>query len=164
MSIIKKMWIVLFWIITIFTLNFGYCGLDDWTTPSSWDTVIDITDPQVGTTTVEDPDDWAQLFTRKLKWILWLDKPNNYETKLWYIIALIQIAVNWLLWILAFVALVYMLYCGFLVFSSGADDKNATKGKKWISTAAIALAWIGLSWLIISAMIRFIRLISNSGN
>ena len=55
-----------------------------------------------------------------------------------------------------------MIYCGFLVFSSGSDDKNASKGKKWISTAAIALTGIGLSWLIISAMIRFIQRISTT--
>ena len=104
---------------------------------------------------------WPQKFTDKLGWILHLPTKTDYTTSLWYILSLIQILVNWLLWILAFVAIIYMLYCGFLVLSSGSDDKNASKGKKWISTAAIALAWIGISWLVISAMIWFIDLISN---
>ena len=61
-----------------------------------------------------------------------------------------------------FIALIYMLYCWFLVISSWSDDKNASKGKKWIKTAAIAIAWVWLAWLIISVMIRFIGVITKS--
>ena len=106
--------------------------------------------------------EWAYTLTENLEWVLEPYEETKYEDKLWYITSLIQIVINWLLWVLALIALVYMLYCWFLVFSSGSDDKNASKGKKWISTATIALAGIGLSWLIISAMIRFINLISNN--
>ncbi len=164
MSIIKKIWIALFWIMTTFTLNFGYCYMDDWKGPSNRDIDPKLETPQVGTSTITSIDDWPKTFSDKLKWILQLPKPENYPTALWYIISLIKISINWLLSLLATVALVYMLYCGFLVFTSWADDKNASKGKKWISTAAIALAWILLSWLIISAIIRFISLVSKSGN
>lgn len=93
----------------------------------------------------------------KLVWILIPDKPENYDTSLWYAMQLIQIIINWLLWILAFVSLIYMLYCGYLIFSSWADEWSAKKWKAWIKTSAIALAWIGLSWLIISAMIWFVQ-------
>ena len=90
-------------------------------------------------------------------WIVHLDQVENYDTELWYALSLIQITVNWTLWILAIVVFVYMLYNWFLVLSAWSDDKNVSKWKKWISNAAIAIAWIGLAWLIISAMIRFIK-------
>ena len=98
-----------------------------------------------------------QEWNEKLKWILHFPERSEYSTPLWYTLKLIQFFINWILGILSFVALMYMLYCWFLVFSSWSDDKNMQKGKKWISTAAIALAWIWLSWLIISAMIWFIN-------
>lgn len=104
---------------------------------------------------------WTSYETNKLEWILKFPEREQYSSTLWYALSLIQISINWILWILATVALIYMLYCWFLVFSSWADDKNAQKGRKWISTAAIALAWIGLSRLIISLMLRFINILTN---
>ena len=99
---------------------------------------------------------WTTAVSNNILNIIKVPQPDSYNTKLWYVLSLVQVSINRLLWILSTVALVYMLYCGFLVFFSGAEDKNASKGKKWIKTATIALAWIGLSWLIISAMIRLI--------
>lgn len=98
----------------------------------------------------------------KLQWVLRFQEREEYSTTLWYAVSLVQVAINWILWILAFVALAYMLYSWFLVLSSWADDSKAKKGRKWISTAAIALAWIWLSWLIVSAMIWFITFLSES--
>jgi len=152
---IKKLFISLFVIISIFSLSF-WEWLKTWPEKEWFDPTTSGT-PKIKDEEITDIDKWSVTFSDKLKGILHLPEKEKYETSLWYVIALIQITINWLLWILAFVALVYMLYCGFLVVTSGADDKNATKGKKWISTAAIALAWIGLSWLIISCMIRFIK-------
>lgn len=157
MTFIKKIWIFIFEIIGLFTLNLGYC-LPIWEpiTPP----IIASSEPIVGWEYIEDINQWSKTFTDRMEGILHLPQKNEYETSLWYVLSLIQIIINWLLWILSFIALIYMLYCGFLVFSSWSDDKNTAKGKKWISTAAIALAWIGLSWLIISAMIWFISKIA----
>lgn len=118
--------------------------------------------PQIESKKIEDIDEGSVTFSDKLKWILHLPEKEEYESSLSYVITLIQIAINWIVWMLSTVALVYMLYCWFLVFTSWSDDKNATKGKKWLSTAAIALAWIWISRLIISAMIRFITYTSSS--
>lgn len=107
--------------------------------------------------------DGASSFTKLLNWIVKAPTPWEYQTSLWYVLSLIKYAINRLLWVLSFVALVYMLYCWFLIFSSWSDDKNAQKGKKWITTAAIALAWLWLSWLIISAMIWIIKVVSKAG-
>lgn len=101
---------------------------------------------------------WMTDSSSAVWWIIQPASPiDDHETALNHTINLIQIAINRLLWILAAIALVYMLYNGFLIFSSGADDSGVKKGKKWIKTAAIALAWIGLSWLIVSAILWFIN-------
>ena len=65
-------------------------------------------------------------------------------------------AINWLLGILATVALVFCLYGWFLMVTSAGDD---TKYKKWLGVlkyAGIGLAIIGLSWMIVSVIFRFI--------
>ena len=110
---------------------------------------------------IDSIEQWIKYENDKQEWVLQFPKKENYSDTLWYAIRLIQVSINWILWLLATVALIYMLYCWFLVFSSWADDKNAQKGRKWIKTAAIALAWIGLSWLIVSAMIWFITMLTD---
>ena len=162
MNKIKKLLASLVWILIIFVLNVGYNA--EWLShPGGQERK-----PEVHTWKFsweilgENPtaEGWHKL-SELLNWIIHIPQPNEFETKLWYVMKLIQIAVNRLLWILSLVALIYMLYCWFLVFSSWSGDKNAQKGKKWIGTAATALAWIWLSWLIISIMIRFITNIAN---
>lgn len=160
MKLIKNVLIIAVSITSILIINLWYC-LRTWPITEKFDWNW-WSEPIMDGNWIDNINEWWATFSNKLEWILHLPQKDDYTTSLGYITSLIQISINWLLWILAFIALVYMLYCGFLVFSSGSDDKNASKGKKWISTAAIALAWIGISWLIISAMIRFINLISNA--
>lgn len=156
---IKQIWIIIFSIVSVFITNLWYC-LRTWPITENFDWDWGST-PIMNNKEIDDINEWWKSFSDKLKWILEIPQKENYNSSLWYVTTLIQVIINWLLWILSFVALVYMLYNWFLVFSSGSDDKSASKGKKWISTAAIALAWIWLSWLIISAMIRFINNISS---
>ena len=99
---------------------------------------------------------WTKYMGEKSVWIINLPQVSDYDSELWYTLALIQILVNWTLWMIAFVALIYMIYNWFLFISSGSDSKRASKWKKWIGTAAIAIAWIAISWLIISIMIWLI--------
>lgn len=155
MKYFKQIWISLLSVFGLLIINFWY-----WDVPSLWPKIDKFnwdSAPVIDSQEITDINEWSKTFSDKLWWILHLPQKNEYTTSLWYITSLIQISINWLLWILAFVALVYMLYCWFLVFSSWSEEKNASKGKKWISTAAIALAWIGLSWLIVSVIIRFIN-------
>jgi hypothetical protein len=154
---------ILAWLF-LFPLCFTYARFqfiqDDWSILKKAQTVPEPSvdkDPIVGKM-----DEWSNKLSWLLDWILHFPQRTEYATPLWYATRLIQVAINWTLWILSFVALIYMLYCWFLIFSSWSEDKNLQKGKKWISTAAIALAWIWLSWLIVSAMIWFLRLMTNS--
>lgn len=70
----------------------------------------------------------------------------------------VQKTINWLLWILATIALAIMIYAGFLMVTSAGDEKKYSKGLWIIKYAAIGLAIIGLSWLIVSVIFWFIRL------
>ena len=162
MKFIKKIWITTLGILAIFAINLWYC-LKTWPEKEGFNP-DDTGSPQITGHTITDIDDWSRTFSKTLEWILHLPVKDNYTTSLWYVIALIQIIVNWTLAMLSVVALVYMLYCGFLVFTAWSNDKNASKGKKWLSTGAIAIAWIAISWLIVSAMIRIIWYVSVSVN
>ncbi len=167
-----KIWLFLLGTIMIFWLNFQYvqwAGLstrdhyDNSKTWSQWEERFSTW--KVGNEYISSADpiwSWSSLMSKKSTWILHLPQRTNYEWELWYLLAIIQIAVNWILGILASVVLVYTLYCWFLILSSWSDDKNVSKGKKWIKTAAIAIAWIWLAWLIISVMIWFIRVVTDS--
>lgn len=167
MKILKKIWLLLAWFSIIFGINFNSCwALDGGSSlhPEGYTG----SNPSVNEIAVDgswSTSQWINTFTNELSGII--NNPDNdsyndsYNTSLWKAIKLIQIAINRILWILALVALVYMLYNWFLVLTSWTESKNADKGKKWISTAAIALAWIGLSWLIVSAIIWLIKFVSN---
>lgn len=108
----------------------------------------------------------------------WMQRPIEYETgKIENVIdydwnvferhrdaiestmKVIQSIVNYALGLLAIIALVYLIYHGFLVLTAGGDDAKVKKWQKWIKTAAIALIWIGLSWSIVSLILWFITLL-----
>ena len=155
---LKNVYMFLVSIMVLFWISFTYAEIHIGPQDHRYNDYGD--DPQVdshkltGANTISE---WIDVTSNKAKWILRLPNINDYDTNLWYALALIQITVNWILWMLAFVALIYTLYCWFLILSSWSDDKKASEWKKWIKNAAIAVAWIGLAWLIISAMIWFIE-------
>ena len=168
----KNVWLFLLGIIITFGLNFqltywlpclerDHCGGNDNFSQEQ----IRPSTPKMSGEAISDTDPiWSgsKVMWDKSVWIIHLPQVTDYNTELWYFLALIKIAVNRILGILAFIALIYMLYCWFLVLSSWSDDKNASNGKKWIKTAAVAIAWIWLAWLIISVMIWFIKVVSKA--
>ena len=167
MLMFRKIWLFLLGIITVFWFNFQFVQwlpIRDSTKVIYGQREERPTNPAIDETGINNTDptwQWSKIIWDKTLWILHLPQANNYETELWYFLALIKIAVNWILWILAFVVLIYLLYCGFQVLSAWDDDKWVSAWTKWIKKAAIAIAWIWLSWLIISAMIRFINNIAS---
>jgi len=103
-------------------------GDSDWSNPNAGGNYISSTDK----------DDQQQL-----TWSAFLDTIKN--------------AVNWILGILATIALIICLYGGFLMVTAAGDEK---KYQKWLSVlkyAAIGLAIIGLSWMIVSVIFWFVR-------
>lgn len=167
---LKNVWLFLLGIILTFWLNFQFTNWLPWLDRDHYNGGFSqeqtrSSDPKISGSDITDVDpigSWSKAIWNKSIWILNFPHVTDYDTELWYFLALIKIAVNRILGMLAFIALIYMLYCWFLVISSWSDDKNASKGKKWIKTAAIAIAWVWLAWLIISVMIRFIGVITKS--
>jgi hypothetical protein len=70
----------------------------------------------------------------------------------------IKSTINWILGILATVALVICMYAWFKMLTSWGDSKWYDAWLKTLKNAALWLAIIWLSWLIVSAIIRFVKL------
>ena len=68
--------------------------------------------------------------------------------------------INRTLALLSFVALIVLLIWGFQVFTAAGDDSKLKKWKSAIKKVAIGLAGIWVSWLIVSMIFRFIRIIT----
>jgi len=73
------------------------------------------------------------------------------------LITTIKKAINWVLGILSFIALVLCLYGGFQMMTSGGDSKKYESWINLLKWAAIGLAVIALSWLIVSLIFYVIQ-------
>ena len=61
---------------------------------------------------------------------------------------------NFVLGFLGFIAVVYVIYGGFLYIMSGGDDANVEKGKKIIMYAAIGIIIILASFAIVNTVLK----------
>ncbi len=68
------------------------------------------------------------------------------------LIDVIKSFINWMLGILALVALVMLLYGGFQMVTAAGDDAKYKKGFKILQQAAIGLVFIGVSRLMVSVI------------
>ena len=93
----------------------------------------------------------------KIVWVKWIDVygTNDYQED--SLIHTIRKAINWVLWLLAFVCLCLTLYAGFLMLTSGWDSKKFWEWFSIIKNAAIWLAIIAVSWLIVSLIFYVIN-------
>jgi len=66
---------------------------------------------------------------------------------------------NYALWLVALIALVYLIYHGFLILTAAGDDAQYKKGLKWLNYAIIAIVGIGASRLIVSGIFWLLALI-----
>ncbi len=88
---------------------------------------------------------------KKIDGIIYNDnKINDFDGAQKGTISLIKKWVNYALSVAAFVALLYLLYHGFLMLISAWDEDKYKKWLNGIKTAAIALMGMGLSWMIVS--------------
>ena len=69
----------------------------------------------------------------------------------------IQTAINWVLWILATITLCLVLYAWFLMLISWWDSKKYDSWLSIIKNAAIWLAIIAVSWLVVSLIFYVIN-------
>lgn len=93
-----------------------------------------------------------------VEWIVWTDEEfDNYNEALTKILTVIQNIVNYTLWLLWVISVIYLLIHGFMILTAAWDDSRTKKWLKWIKNAFIAIAWIWLSWIIISFILRLIN-------
>lgn len=70
--------------------------------------------------------------------------------------------INWTLWILAFIALIILLYGGFLMVTAAWNDDRYTKWFTILKQAAIWLILIGVAWFVVSIIFRLINLVGQA--
>lgn len=98
----------------------------------------------------------------ELQGIIWPnDQIFDHNTAKNHTLQLIKNIVNYVLGFLALVALSYLIYNGFLIVTAWGDDTQYKKGIKSLQYAAIAIAWVGASWLIVSFIFWLIALITS---
>ena len=90
-------------------------------------------------------------------WVIWIGVPWTSEDQEDSLIHTIQTAINWVLGMLALVSLVLCLYAGFKMLTSWWDSKKYDAWLSIIKNAAIWLAIIALSWLIVSLIFWIIN-------
>ena len=76
---------------------------------------------------------------------------------------LIQTILNYVLAITGLIALIYLIYHGFLVLTAGDSDDRAKAGRKGVKYAFIAIVGISVSWFIVSFMFYIIWLLTDAG-
>jgi len=115
---------------------------------------------QVGT---EDPGLYNQFGSSDNLWYANQDKqynPDVYGKDAFQqdnLIKSIQKAINWVLGILSLIALALCLWGGFQMMTSGGDSKKYESGLNLLKWAAIGLAVIAASWLIVSLIFYVIN-------
>jgi len=75
----------------------------------------------------------------------------------------IKTFINRVLGLLSLIALVVLLYGGFNMVTAAGDEAKYKKGFKILQQAAVGLAIIGLSWIIVSAIFWIISGASTGG-
>lgn len=88
----------------------------------------------------------------------WESLISSHETAQNKVMTVVKNLINYALWMVALVALVYLMYHGFMILTAAGDEAQYKNGLKWVKFAAIALVGIGMSWLIVSAIFWLIAL------
>lgn len=87
------------------------------------------------------------------------NKISSHQTAQVQTMNIIKSIINYALGMVGLVALVYLIYHGFLILTAAGDETQYKKGLKGIKFAAIAMVGIGASWLIVSAIFWLIALL-----
>lgn len=148
------------WNIVIFTNVWGqwlYLGSDNTILNVDSDLVLDVYD---NNNPITDPvRQWIEKVVdanddnnpdQKLIWVInpWLI--SDHETAMNSTMQIIKNLINYALGLLSLIALIYLIYHGFLMLTAAGNDTQYKTGFKWLKFAIIALVWVWLSWLMVS--------------
>ncbi len=105
---------------------------------------------------------WSHLpvdDSRINKWIISAEDPiTNYDSWAFKTLKFIKNLLNYFLGFLGFITLIYLLYHWFLVVTSSDENKHS-EALKALKNWAIAIWWIWLSWIIVSAIFYLVNII-----
>lgn len=116
---------------------------------------VDISNPiREGAYSIVHSSNWNYV----LSWIVDSDSEITTHGKaldntLW----IVRNVVNYALGSLSLVALVYIIIQWLIMVTAMWDDSKLKKWMKWIKRAVVAIAWIWLSWFIVSFIIWIVR-------
>ena len=89
----------------------------------------------------------------QLDGIQWIDKKiESFADAKSQTLKIINNMINYALASLSLVALIYLIYHGFIILTAAGDDAKYKEGMKGIRYALIAIGWIGLSWILVSTI------------
>ncbi len=114
-----------------------------------------------------DNGDWTTIWDPIREWAYQIVHSSDEEHQIWWIINndqeitehsvalgatldIIKNIINYALWLLSLVALIYLILHGFMIVTAGWDDEKYKKWLAWIKYAIIAIWGIWLSRFIIS--------------
>ena len=119
---------------------------------------------EYNSSTINTPiEDWARWITPENAGLAWADDTEitYYMDALTKVLHVVQNVVNYALWILWTIALIYLIIHGFIILTAAWDDSKVKKWLKWIKNAFIAITWIWLSWIIIRFILRLISYVAS---
>ena len=76
------------------------------------------------------------------------------------LIGVVKSFINFVLWLLGLITLIMLLWWGFNMVTAAGDDKKFGDGMKILKNAGIGLAFIALSWMMVSMIFWVIWQIS----
>ncbi len=107
-----------------------------------------------------DADSTNTISDQELWWIVNPGQIQDHSTAMNSTMTIIKNIINYALWLISFIALVYLIYHWFLMVTAAWDDAQYKKWIKWLRLAAIALVWVWLSRLIVSFIFWIINYIA----
>ncbi len=78
------------------------------------------------------------------------------------LIGAVKTAINWVLGLLALIALIICLWAGWKMLTAAGDSKAYGDAFTMLRQAGIGLVMIGISWLLVSFVFRVINIITNT--
>lgn len=132
------------WILTFVLTSFGILSITKMPAMATWD--------------------WYNVWTNwywswlnaHVWWVNTIWTSNTQEGGDARIIDTIRNAINWILWMLSLIALVLCLRWGFQMLTAAWDESKVKTWTKVLKHAAIWLAIIWLSWLLVSFIFRIV--------
>jgi len=84
-------------------------------------------------------------------WTAW-ERTMNY----------IKWVLNYILGIIWLVSLWYLIFQWFRALTAWSNEEEVNKAMQWIKYAIFALAWVWLSWFVLSIIFWFLQLVTNA--